>query len=105
MCDLYALSIIDKDIGAFRDVIKKNKASRIRALVVKLCAQLRTHALSLVNAFQIPEYVIDTPISRKDGNYEKHILDFAMDYTKQASSVLQQSEQEDEEENTVIEVK
>jgi acyl-CoA oxidase len=104
MCDLYALSIIDKDIGSFRDVIKKNKASGIRALVVKLCAQLRTHALSLVNAFQIPEYLLDSPIGRKDGDYEKHILDFAMDYTKQASSVLQQTNDE-EEENTVIEVK
>jgi hypothetical protein len=54
-------------------------------------------------AFQIPEHLLDSPIGRKDGDYEKHILDFAMDYTKQASSVLQQTN--DEEENTVLEVK
>jgi hypothetical protein len=77
LLDLFALSCIQKDIGNFMELIKKNKARAIGTLVQKLCENVRHHAVSLVDAFEIPDFIIDAPIGLSKGYYVNHILDYA----------------------------
>jgi acyl-CoA oxidase len=77
-CDLYALNIMKNNIGDFLDVIKRNKAKAINTLVEQLCEQMREHAVSMVDAFELPDFVIDAPIGLSNGNYIDNILDYAI---------------------------
>jgi acyl-CoA oxidase len=77
LLDLFALNCIQRDIGNFMELIKKNKARAIGTLVQGLCQQVRHHAVSLVDAFEIPDFIIDAPIGLSKGYYVNHILDYA----------------------------
>jgi acyl-CoA oxidase len=77
LCDLHALHCMHKDIGNFLEIVKSNKARAIEVLVQKLCQELSTHALSLVDAFEIPDFMIDAPIGKTDGNYPSYVLAYA----------------------------
>lgn len=77
-CDLYALSCMKNNIGDFLDLIKRNKAKAIGTLVEQLCEDMREHAVSLVDAFEIPDFVLDAPIGLSKGNYVDNILDYAI---------------------------
>lgn len=63
--DLYALGRIEAERGWFLEngVIEGNKAKAIRALVNRLCAELRPMATGLVDAFGIPDDVLRAPIA------------------------------------------
>lgn len=63
MADLYALGCIKGDV-AFRndDYIAPAKAKAIARLCEVLCAELRSVALPLVNAFAIPDHILRAPI-------------------------------------------
>lgn len=74
LCDLYALNIMNDNIGDFLDVIKKNKARAIEQLRDELCDELREHAVSLCDAFDIPDFVIDSPIGISKGHYLDNTL-------------------------------
>lgn len=78
LCDLYALSVMQDNIGDFLDLIKRNKAKAIGALVEQLCEDVREHAVSLVDAFEIPDYVLDAPIGLSKSNYQESILEYAV---------------------------
>lgn len=71
LCDLYALFIIQNNIGVFRnfELIKKNKAKAIKQLVNGLCGEVRVHSVSLVNAFGIPDHIMSAPIGLSNGSY------------------------------------
>ncbi|EFC39889.1 peroxisomal acyl-CoA oxidase [Naegleria gruberi] len=66
MGDLYALDIISKNVGDFIDLIKKNKLSAIHDMVEWLCEELRVHAVSLVDSFGFPDFLLDAPIAKRD---------------------------------------
>mmetsp|Transcript_17649 Transcript_17649/g.28987 ORF Transcript_17649/g.28987 Transcript_17649/m.28987 type:complete len:690 (-) Transcript_17649:576-2645(-) len=76
MCDLYALSRIEADIGEFRnhEYIKTGKAKAIRTLVDALCKELREHCLVLVDAFNIPDYVMQAPLGCSGGDMYQNYL-------------------------------
>ena len=81
LCDLYALSTMEQNIGSFRniEIIKSNKAKAIRMLVGDLCKEIRHHAVSLVDSFDIPDFLIDAPIGLSniwDNNYVNNILEY-----------------------------
>ncbi len=64
MCDLYALHTMEKHAGWYLEAgyFEGAKSKAIRKLVDKLCADLRSNALFLVEAFGIPEASIAAPI-------------------------------------------
>ncbi|KAL9655566.1 hypothetical protein ABK040_002233 [Willaertia magna] len=77
--DLFALDCMQKNIGDFLDLIKKNKYAAIQQMVELLCEELRVHAVSLVDSFGVPDFILDAPIAKRDhGNYISHILDYTI---------------------------
>jgi len=69
LCQLHALWEMDLDRGWFlkNGVLESNKASAIRALVNKLCGEVRRQAVPLVDAFGIPDEVLAAPIAFREG--------------------------------------
>ncbi|MBA2664013.1 MAG: acyl-CoA dehydrogenase family protein [Bradymonadaceae bacterium] len=69
MCDLYAMWHMEKDLGWFleNNYIQSAKAAAIRDLVNKLCSEVRSQAVPLVNAFGIPDNCLSAPIAFGEG--------------------------------------
>jgi len=61
---LFALRAIEKDRGWFLEsgVLAASKSKAVRAEVNQLCAEIRPHAESLVDAFGIPDACLAAPI-------------------------------------------
>nr|GLL19439.1 acyl-coenzyme A oxidase 2, peroxisomal-like [Ipomoea trifida] len=68
VCDLYALNRIWNDIGTYRNVdyVAPNKAKAIHKLTEYLCFQVRNTAKELVDAFDLPDFVVRAPIALQD---------------------------------------
>lgn len=64
LCDLYALSTIEKNRGWYleEDYMEGIKTKAIRKLVNQLCWEIRQDAVPLVQAFNIPEQCLAAPI-------------------------------------------
>jgi acyl-CoA oxidase len=65
VCALYALWHIEQDRGWFLEqhYIDATKAKAVRAVVNALLGELRSHAVSLVNGFGIPDQLLAAPIA------------------------------------------
>lgn len=75
LCSLYALSNIEKDMGTFRDndYITSDQARLIKQQVRKICYSIRPEAISIIDSFSIPDYVVDSQVGRYDGDiYTKY---------------------------------
>jgi acyl-CoA oxidase len=68
LCDLFALSQIDKNKGWYLEqgYMEGVKTKAIRKLVNQLCWDVRQEAVPLVNAFAIPDACLSAPIALKD---------------------------------------
>lgn len=66
VCDLYALSAIEEDLAWFlgHGRLTASRGKAVTAAVNGLCAQLRPHARTLVDAFAIPEQFLAAPMLR-----------------------------------------
>ncbi|WOG97365.1 hypothetical protein DCAR_0416705 [Daucus carota subsp. sativus] len=80
VCDLYAMDRIWNDIGTYRNVdyVAPNKAKAIHKLTEYLSFQVRNVARELVDAFDIPDFVIRAPIGKQTpvevySEYRQHI--------------------------------
>jgi acyl-CoA oxidase len=64
LCDLYALSTLEADKGWFLEHgrLSARRAKTLTRTVNELCAQLRPHALVLVDGLGIPAHAIDVPL-------------------------------------------
>ena len=67
-CALYALSYINDNMGWYLtfNYFTPNKSKAIWEEINTLCSTLRPHVLDLVNAFEIPDDLLDAPIASKD---------------------------------------
>src|SRR5947209_15219 len=65
MCDLLALSMIERDRAWFLEHgrLTPARSKAVIATVNELCAELREHAETLVDAFAIPDVVLAAPIA------------------------------------------
>jgi acyl-CoA oxidase len=65
LCDLYALSTIEKHKGWYleEEYLHPNKSKAIRRLVDRLCKEVRIDADLLVDAFDIPKQCLAAPIA------------------------------------------
>ncbi|MFE6610341.1 acyl-CoA dehydrogenase [Amycolatopsis sp. NPDC057786] len=66
VCDLYALANIEADRGWFLEHgrLTSGRSKAVTAAVNALCADLRPHARTLVDAFAIPERYLAAPMLR-----------------------------------------
>ncbi|MDP9117546.1 MAG: acyl-CoA dehydrogenase family protein [Actinomycetota bacterium] len=66
VCDLFVLSTIESDRGWFQEHgrLTGQRSKAIIAEVNALCATLRPHALTLIEAFGLPEQAISAPIAQ-----------------------------------------
>jgi acyl-CoA oxidase len=66
VCDLYALSAIEEDLAWFlgHGRLTASRAKAVTAAVNSLCAELRPHARTLVDAFAIPDRFLAAPMLR-----------------------------------------
>ncbi|MET9001379.1 acyl-CoA dehydrogenase [Amycolatopsis sp. NPDC004169] len=64
VCDLYALSAIEEDLAWFlgHGRLTASRAKAVTSAVNRLCAELRPHARTLVDAFAIPEQFLAAPM-------------------------------------------
>jgi acyl-CoA oxidase len=65
VCDLHALSILERDRAWFMEHgrLTQARAKAVTAAVNQLCRQLRPHAGLLVDAFGIPDELVAAPIA------------------------------------------
>jgi acyl-CoA oxidase len=66
VCDLFVLSTIEADRGWLQEHgrLSAQRSKAVLAEVNRLCGALRPHALTLVEAFGIPEAAIAAPIAQ-----------------------------------------
>ena len=66
LCDLFALSQIEKNKGWYleHDYMAGAKTKAIRKLINRLCWEVRKDAVPLVDAFRIPESCLAAPIAK-----------------------------------------
>jgi acyl-CoA oxidase len=66
VCDLFALSVIEAERGWFQEHgrLTSQRSKAVIAEVNALCGRLRPHALTLVDAFGLPEQSIAAPIAQ-----------------------------------------
>jgi acyl-CoA oxidase len=66
LCQLFALHQLDENKGWYLEngYMEGVKTKAIRKLVNQLCWEVRQDAVPLVNAFNIPDYLLSAPIAR-----------------------------------------
>ena len=66
MCDLFVLSTIEAERGWFQEHgrLTGQRSKAVIAEVNGLCAALRPHAITLIEAFGMPEQAIAAPIAQ-----------------------------------------
>jgi acyl-CoA oxidase len=73
VCDLYALHAVEQDLAWFlgHNRLTPARAKAVTAAVNDLCARLRPHADTLVDAFAVPEVFLDAAILREESGRQK----------------------------------
>ncbi len=68
LCDLFVLSGVEEDLAWFlgHGRLSSARAKSVTSTVNELCAQLRPHAATLVDAFAIPRQFLDAAILREE---------------------------------------
>ncbi|KAI8073343.1 acyl-CoA dehydrogenase/oxidase C-terminal [Gongronella butleri] len=74
VCLLYGLYTIEENAGAFLqyEYFSPAQMDFIRSQVNALCKAVRDQAIPLVDSFNLSDYVINSPLGRKDGNVYVH---------------------------------
>ncbi|RCH91857.1 fatty-acyl coenzyme A oxidase [Rhizopus stolonifer] len=77
VCLLYGLYSIEENAGAFLEYqyFTPPQIEFVRSSVNRLCKQVRDQAIPLVDAFNLSDYVINSPLGRRDGNVYVHYFD------------------------------
>ncbi|CEP17474.1 hypothetical protein [Parasitella parasitica] len=77
VCLLYGLYSIEENAGAFLqyEYFTPAQIEFVRSSVNKLCAEVREQAIPLVDSFNLSDYIINSPLGRKDGNVYVHYFE------------------------------
>lgn len=76
LCALFGLQNMEETMTDFVEsgYVSPVVARLVRDEVRQLCLEVRSEAVALVDAFNIPDFVIDSPLGRADGNiYEEYL--------------------------------
>jgi len=75
LCSLFALQHIESYTATRmleHGVLQLADTRTLRTAIVELCKKLRVEAIGLVDAFNLPDCVIGSPLGRYDGNIYEH---------------------------------
>jgi acyl-CoA oxidase len=74
---LYGLYTIEENAGAFLqfEYFTPAQIEFVRASVNNLCKEVREQAIPLVDSFNLTDYIINSPLGRKDGNVYVHYFE------------------------------
>jgi acyl-CoA oxidase len=77
VCLLYGLYSIEENAGAFLqyEYFTPAQIEFIRSSVNSLCKDVRDQSIPLVDSFNLSDYMINSPLGRKDGNVYVHYFD------------------------------
>lgn len=77
ICLLYGLYTIEENAGAFLqfEYFTPVQIEFVRASVNNLCKEVREQAIPLVDSFNLTDYIINSPLGRKDGNVYVHYFE------------------------------
>lgn len=90
LCDLYALSLVEADMGDFLETgcLSPPQAGLVREQVRRLLAKLRPSAVALVDAFGISDHLLGSALGRADGDVYTHLYQGAwLDPINEASVI------------------
>eukprot|EP01102_Stenamoeba_stenopodia_P014952 TRINITY_DN5044_c0_g1_i1.p1 TRINITY_DN5044_c0_g1~~TRINITY_DN5044_c0_g1_i1.p1 ORF type:complete len:734 (+),score=191.25 TRINITY_DN5044_c0_g1_i1:67-2268(+) len=75
LCDLFAMTRIEQDIGNFRDndFINSKQTQKLRKDILDLVRQVKDNAIAFVDAIAPPDGILYSPIGRSDGEAYKHL--------------------------------
>lgn len=77
VCLLYGLYTVEENAGAFLQYayFSPKQMEAIRSKTNELCASVRDQAIPLVDAFNLSDYMVNSPLGRADGNVYVHYFD------------------------------
>ncbi|KAI3633696.1 hypothetical protein MIR68_008643 [Amoeboaphelidium protococcarum] len=74
LCALYGLYNIQENAGNFLQYgyFNSQQMDFVKSQVLELCHQIRKDAVPLVDAFNLPDFVLNSPLGRYDGDIYTH---------------------------------
>lgn len=72
--DVFILDCISRDPIGFLEVVDKNQMLEVELLFSDYCKKLTPYASDLVDAFNIPDFIIRAPLGRKDKDYVRETV-------------------------------
>ncbi|POG62924.1 uncharacterized protein OCT59_028044 [Rhizophagus irregularis] len=79
LCNLFVLHTMEKDVGEFleSEYLTSSQARLLRTQVYNLLKEIRPNAVSLVDAFLIPDALLSSALGRYDGKVYETMIDWA----------------------------
>jgi acyl-CoA oxidase len=90
LCDLYALITIEKELGQFTEdgFISENQAGLVKSRVRGLLKELRPDVIGLVDAFDFPDFLLNSALGRYDGKVYESLYNWAQQEPLNQSKVV-----------------
>ena len=76
LCILFCLKKIEDNLSSFLagGMMDGKQAKMVEKLVIESCQSLRKDAVPLVDSFNIPDFVLNSPLGYRDGDvYSKYL--------------------------------
>jgi acyl-CoA oxidase len=79
LCNLFVLHTMEKDLGEFfeSEYLTSSQAKLLRIQIYNLLNEIRPNAVSLVDAFLIPDALLSSALGRYDGKVYETMIDWA----------------------------
>ncbi|CAI2172948.1 9687_t:CDS:2 [Funneliformis geosporum] len=79
VCNLFVLNTMEKELGEFLECgyLTSSQAKLIRFQVYDLLKEIRPNAVNLVDAFYVPEFMLQSALGRYDGKVYETMFDWA----------------------------
>ena len=80
LCDLYALITIEKELGQFTEdgFISGTQAGLVKGRVRALLKELKPDVIGLVDAFDFPDFLLNSALGRYDGKVYEGLYNWAL---------------------------
>ncbi|CAG8665246.1 16109_t:CDS:2, partial [Dentiscutata heterogama] len=79
VCNLFALHTMEKDLSDFleSEYLSPKQAEMLRVQVSELLNEIRPNAVALVDAFNLPDYLLNSALGRYDGKVYETMIEWA----------------------------
>lgn len=79
VCNLFALHTMEKELGEFleSEYLSPRQAGMLKIQVSELLNEIRPNAVTLVDAFNLSDYYLNSALGRYDGKVYETMIDWA----------------------------